>query len=141
MEDGFYLIGQNGLVAKSLNANLLFSVNPNDAEEYQLDVTLEENQRIKVVKIHRGEIVMGYPSEGTYRVDAAHTGTHTVYFREEQRGDWMAFGGHMWIGANQTTTATQNIVTVVKATKILRNGQIFILRGDRTYTITGQEVR
>jgi len=28
-----------------------------------------------------------------------------------------------------------------KAVKILRNGQIFILRGERTYTLTGQEVK
>ncbi len=29
----------------------------------------------------------------------------------------------------------------VQSTKILREGQIFILRGDKTYTVTGQEVR
>ena len=29
----------------------------------------------------------------------------------------------------------------IKAQKILRNGQIFILRGDKVYTITGQEVK
>ena len=29
----------------------------------------------------------------------------------------------------------------VQNTKILRNGQIFILRGDKTYTLTGQEVK
>ncbi|MBQ3673514.1 MAG: DUF4832 domain-containing protein [Paludibacteraceae bacterium] len=29
----------------------------------------------------------------------------------------------------------------VQTQKILRNGQIFILRGDKTYTVTGQEVR
>ena len=29
----------------------------------------------------------------------------------------------------------------VQCTKVLRNGQIFILRGDKTYTVTGQEVR
>ena len=28
-----------------------------------------------------------------------------------------------------------------KSIKLLRNGQIFILRADRTYTLTGQEVR
>ena len=141
LEDGFYLIGQYGLVAKALDADLLFSVNPNDANEYQLDVTLEENQRIKVVKIHRGEIIMGYPAEGTYRVDAAHTGLHTVYFREElQGGEWTTFGGHMWIGANQAA-ATPNIETAIRTTKFFHNGQIFIIRGDRTYTLTGQEVR
>lgn len=29
----------------------------------------------------------------------------------------------------------------IKSSKILRNGQIYILRGNKTYTITGQEVR
>ena len=29
----------------------------------------------------------------------------------------------------------------VQNTKILRNGQIFILRGDKTYTLQGQEVK
>ena len=28
-----------------------------------------------------------------------------------------------------------------EATKVIRNGQIFILRGDKTYTVTGQEIR
>jgi|GEM_PF-6648211 len=28
-----------------------------------------------------------------------------------------------------------------QARKILRNGQIFILRGDKTYTLTGDEVQ
>ena len=32
-------------------------------------------------------------------------------------------------------------VTTPKAYKILRDGQVLILRGDKTYTITGQEVR
>ena len=31
--------------------------------------------------------------------------------------------------------------TPTKATKLLRDGQIFILRGEKTYTLTGQEVR
>jgi len=29
----------------------------------------------------------------------------------------------------------------VQCTKVVRNGQIFILRGDKTYTVTGQEVK
>ena len=32
-------------------------------------------------------------------------------------------------------------VPSVKALKVLRNGQIFILRGDKVYTVTGQEVK
>ena len=30
---------------------------------------------------------------------------------------------------------------LTRATKILHNGQIYILRGEKVYTITGQEVR
>ena len=29
----------------------------------------------------------------------------------------------------------------VQSTKVVRDGQIFILRGDKTYTLTGQEVK
>jgi Zn-dependent metalloprotease len=37
--------------------------------------------------------------------------------------------------------AVENVsIDQSSATKILRNGQIFILRGDKTYTLTGQEV-
>lgn len=43
-------------------------------------------------------------------------------------------------GNNSTTSITNTSVTP-DATKILRDGQIFILRGDKIYTITGQEVK
>jgi hypothetical protein len=43
-----------------------------------------------------------------------------------------------------TTTGEQGIEDVlsdqVQSTKLLHNGQIFILRGDKTYTLQGQEV-
>lgn len=45
---------------------------------------------------------------------------------------------------NVTYNDTQDIEIVpskTKASKILRNGQIFILRGDKTYTLQGQEVK
>lgn len=43
-------------------------------------------------------------------------------------------------GNNSTTSITNTNVTP-DATKLLRNGQIFILRGDKTYTTDGQLVR
>lgn len=44
---------------------------------------------------------------------------------------------------NEIGTAIENIEhsEPAKTHKLLRNGQILILRGDRTYTLTGQEVR
>jgi len=38
-------------------------------------------------------------------------------------------------------TGVEDITTNIAPTKVLRNGQIFILRGDKTYTVQGQEVR
>lgn len=38
-------------------------------------------------------------------------------------------------------TGIEKAESTVKAVKILRNGQLFILRGDKTYTITGQLVK
>lgn len=47
-------------------------------------------------------------------------------------------------GESGTATAIEEIETqqqTQSATKLLRNGQIFILRGEKTYTLTGQEVK
>ena len=41
-----------------------------------------------------------------------------------------------------TATAVDDVPShQVQSTKIIRNGHIFILRGDKTYTLTGQEVK
>lgn len=44
-------------------------------------------------------------------------------------------------GENGSTVGVENIVEQPSATKVLMNGQILILRGNKTYTITGQEVK
>lgn len=44
-------------------------------------------------------------------------------------------------GGNGSTVDVNNAVIEPSATKIHHNGQILILRGDKTYTLTGQEVK
>ena len=39
------------------------------------------------------------------------------------------------------TTSVEHTYDDVQCTKLLRNGQILILRGEKVYTLTGQEVR
>ena len=46
-----------------------------------------------------------------------------------------------WQKPTAIETIQDNDTVSSKATKLLRNGQIFILRGDKVYTVTGQEVR
>ena len=43
--------------------------------------------------------------------------------------------------ANNPIEGIENIQTETQRTKILREDQIFILRGDKTYTVTGKEVK
>jgi hypothetical protein len=38
-------------------------------------------------------------------------------------------------------TANENVIFETPSTKLLRDGQVLILRGDKTYTLTGQEVK
>ena len=46
------------------------------------------------------------------------------------------------ISVTQVTEAIDNVQSYnVQSTKVIRNGQIYILRSDKTYTITGQEVK
>ena len=42
---------------------------------------------------------------------------------------------------DHTPIENVNVTETSKATKILRDGQVLIIRGEKTYTITGQEVR
>ena len=41
----------------------------------------------------------------------------------------------------ETPTGTTGSETAVKPAKVIRNGRIYILHGDKTYTVTGQEAR
>ena len=54
--------------------------------------------------------------------------------------------GVIWVSnieflAEKIATAIDNTTVEGQAVKVLRNGQLLILRGDKTYTVTGQEIR
>ena len=46
----------------------------------------------------------------------------------------------LFIWRGKTGTLVSDVVVKDVATKILRDGQLFILRGDKTYTLQGQQV-
>ena len=45
------------------------------------------------------------------------------------------------LAAAEQATGVENVQGNVKNAKILENGQIYILRGDKTYSVTGQKVK
>lgn len=67
-----------------------------------------------------------------------------VYVPDASVADYKAhpvWGKLNIIGNSESPTAINNTADIEKSTKILRDGQLLILHGDKTYTITGQEVR
>ena len=142
LTNGFYLIGQKGWDVAALSAELLFAVNPDNQNEYQLNVTLAKDEGIKVVKVENDVIKAWYPDgEGNeYKVDANHVGAKTIYFQETYKEDWAAFGGYIYIEAN-TTTGVVDLVNGTEAVKFIRDGQLYIRANGNVYTVMGQIVR
>ena len=130
LEDGFYLIGQNGWDENALSADLLFQANTENEGEYLLSVTLEENQEIKVVEVEDNAIKTWFPGGETpnYAVDAEHAGEKVVYFRPEGWNDWYAFhdGGFFYIEANAVIPAGAQYKLVTSADELVEGAHYVI---------------
>jgi len=141
LADGYYLVGKfSGVDAWSvedLSAAKLFAVNPENDKEYQLNITLAVEDSLKVVYVADDVITTWFPAEGdNYGVDANHAGATTIYFRPDYQGgeDW--FAGCLYVVP--TSTVDINITNDgVQAIKVLRNGQILIIKGEKTYNAQG----
>ena len=137
--DGFYLVGSISNWA-AVEANV-FVANPESEGEYQLSITLAENDEFKAVYVENGAIKDWYPAEGgNYVVDADHAGECTVYFRPDGNGgaDW--FGGHLFVAKNGET-AILNTMDAEKVVKMIENGQLIIIKNGVRYNAQGAVVR
>ena len=61
------------------------------------------------------------------------------------QGEYVIYEGELFYGTNPSTgidnVSSSSLQGGDRGRLILRDGQVFILRGDKTYTITGQEVK
>ncbi len=138
LANGYYLVGSMNDWTPA--AEYFLEQNPDNEAEYELDINLNVNDEIKVVYVENDAIVTWYPKEGNYIVDDNHDGATTMYFRPEYNSDWSAFGGYFYI-VPTSTVGFDNVDADAKAIKQVINGKLFILRGDKTYTVDGQIVR
>ena len=141
LADGFYLVGTfNNVDAwnlSDLTADKLFTAT--DVEgQYSIDVTLTAGDRFKAIKVENEALIQWYPtgSDNDYVVDASHAGQKTIYFRPDF---WQEWNGHFYVEPNQGEGI--NNVEVVEAVKVLRNGQILIIKGNKTFNVQGQLVK
>ena len=77
--------------------------------------------------------------DGYYPYHYAHVHAGTVKLTKSDGAiDFLAFA---FKADGSDPMGVENKEVSVKAVKILRDGQIFILRGDKVYTVTGQKVK
>jgi hypothetical protein len=118
-----------------------FAANAESEGEFMLTIALAEGQGIKVVGV-QGEAQTWYPDgQGNeYVVDAAHAGdAKVIYFKPAYQEAWAAFGGYIFIPEN--VVGVENVNAAVEAVKVVRDGQILIIRGEHSYTVMGQMIK
>ena len=135
----YYLAGSvKGWEAKAENIFTLNTEAGEGIEEYVIETTLEVGEGLKVLSSTGAWYPEGMGNE--YVVDQNHAGATTIYFRPAYNEEWAAFGGYMYV----VPTGTVDIDAVdanAPAVKVLRNGQILIKKGDKTYNVMGAIVR
>ena len=139
LANGYYLVGSMNEWTPA--AENLFALNPDNEFEYQLAINLDVNTAIKVVYVENDAIVTWYPTEGEdYVIDDHHNGATTVYFRPDGQGGEGWHYGMIYVVPTSTVDIT-NIDANAPAVKVMRNGQMFIIKGDKTYNVMGIMVR
>ena len=139
LANGYYLVGT--LNEWTPAAENLFALNPDNNTEYQLPINLAEGDEIKVVEVENDAIKTWFPNEGgNYVIDDHHNGATTMYFRPDYQGgeDW--FAGCIYVVPTSTVDIT-NIDANAPAVKILRDGQLLIIKGEKTFNVQGQLVK
>ena len=135
----YYLVGSvKGWEAKAENIFTLNAEAGEGIEEYVIETTLEVGEGLKVLSSTGAWYPDGTGNE--YVVDQDHAGATTIYFRPAGNAEWAAFGGYMYV----VPTGGAGIDAVdanAPAVKVLRNGQILIKKGDKTYNVMGAIVR
>ena len=136
--NGYYLLGT--MNEWHPTKEYMFTQNPENEAEYLFPTLLTEGDEFKVVYIEDGEWYDEdyFPGDGAgnFVVDAAHAGEKTIYFRPDYQGgeDW--YYNCIFVPANGGN-GLDKIISSGKATKIMRDGQIRIIKGNKTFNLLG----
>ena len=97
-----------------------------------------DGDHFKAIKVEKDAIIQWYPdgTDNDYVVDASHAGQKTIYFRPSFWQDW---NGHFYVAPNGGDAI--NNINATKAVKVLRDGQIMIIKGNKTFNVLGAEIR
>jgi len=141
-KSGYYIVGNH--TDWKIDADYKFEANPAQEGEYVAKMFLSPEYIIKVVYSEDGENIKTWFPEGEGNAYGEHgeiteTGARTIYFRPNYDGgdDW--FAGCIYVVVDQGE-AIEDLNASEKAVKVIRNGQIVILKGDKAFNILGSQV-
>ena len=139
LENGFYLVGlQLNNWTPAAEYHLL--PNPENNAEFMITATLAEGDSLKVVNVLNDAITAWYPGGDNYVVDLYHAGETTLYFRPDYQGGEGWYEGCIYVDPTGTVNI-QNVDATAKAVKVVRDGQIMIIRDEHIYTVMGQLIK
>ena len=119
---------------------IAMTVNPNNDKEYMLiGQVISEGDAVKVVtltngtatawcgNVEDGSVAVEYDKDGNLVLTP---GKYDFYYKVDV--------DKVYIGVSSSSTAVDNVTVEVKAVKVIRNGQLYILRDGVMYNAVGQ---
>ena len=141
-KSGYYIVGNH--TDWQIDADYKFEANPAQEGEYVAKMFLSPEYIIKVVYSEDGENIKTWFPEGEGNAYGEHgeiteSNGYTIYFRPNYDGgeDW--FAGCLYVVVDQDQ-AIEDLNASEKAIKVIRNGQIIILKGDKAFNILGSQI-
>lgn len=130
-------------VADDWTTGIALTVNPDNANEYVLlGQEIAEGDAVKVVTLTDGVATAWCgnvdPASAAYTADdmgniVLAPGKYNFYFKVKEDLIYIAKVG--------PTTGVENTIVSEQPVKIVRNGQVFILKGNKVFNIMGQQVK
>ena len=130
-------------VADDWTTGIALTVNPDNANEYVLlGQEIAEGDAVKVVTLTDGVATAWCgnvdPASAAYTADdmgniVLAPGKYNFYFKVKEDLIYIAKVG--------PTTGIENTIVAEQPVKIVRNGQVFILKGNKMFNIIGQQVK
>ena len=140
----FYLVGNmtNWQIVEEEQYLFVLNEAVTETAELMLNTILNEGDQFKVATPNLMGEEVWFPDgmDNNYVVDAAHAGPVTIYFRLTGGMEgW--FAGCIYVATREPGAGVDNIDATVNAVKIVREGQVMIIRGEHTYTVMGQMIK
>ena len=119
---------------------------PDGVDEFMITLDLQTTDMFKIVKSTNGiDVETWYPAgmENAYgeHGEITKNGKYTIYFRPAGNSDPAWFNGFFYVTEASGTSLDAVVGGQGKSVKFMENGQLFLLRDGKTYTVQGQEVR